>query len=651
MNFRNGYLGACIIVLGIMATIVGSYALSVDVTDEQVTKYEYVTDLTGLFTTEQAPTYISYNPSTNYTGYYTSSSIINNQIYFDGVNYQTSSKANMYRLNIQPSNLTSSTETITGTGISLSNPHVTFVGTRTLSGSTVTYAWGNYTGDNDTLSSIVSNLSIPVGDNVVQIKSNTDLSNITFPHSISTIDADWVLFSVIDWWTTNGSSSALTVGTPDAITIDQRPYNPVLLSCEIDLDRQVARLYTDYDCINAYGEYSLDSVVVSYGGSGTSNNNINFGSTAYVTCMTIGPATYLDITQGVNVNTHNTYWSNKLYNGSVEIAYFFTGSSSYQFTVPLYESSNINDVVTWTQTNYELVIAPSKTRVYVDLYDNGTLLDSASVDIGNWAGCLITVNASTGEVFWTPMNTFTNFTSYTVLETQRELVFSWDETENAAIYEIEHYDNGNGKTRLEVVNTMTYLDTFGVVLNNPSIDMEDKFPQYNEIRLNLYSFATYGDSLTIGGITWPVTGSQITVYYLINGSSYDVASSSTPGALSKTLTLSNIYITWDGTDCLLTFVDDNWTVNLGPYSNGTKAMSFSGLWYFTTALWEPYTATQTVISGDWDSLLDVDKTVVLIVFLGVTILAALICHIKMGLKWLDGVIIAVGLIVSWTLLG
>ena len=83
MRFENGRLGAMILVLGIVFAVLGSYVLSLDVQEHEVTKYEYVTDLTGLFETTQAPTFIDYNPSENYTGYYTSAS----KPYFDGVEY------------------------------------------------------------------------------------------------------------------------------------------------------------------------------------------------------------------------------------------------------------------------------------------------------------------------------------------------------------------------------------------------------------------------------------------------------------------------------------------------------------------------------------------------------------------------------------
>lgn len=105
MNFKNGYLGCMIVVLAIVFTAVGSWALSMDVEEKQSIRYDYVTELTGLFDSEQAPTYISYNPSVNQTGYYTDQSTK----YFDGVDATLTSQRNQYKVNAAPIDETSPT--------------------------------------------------------------------------------------------------------------------------------------------------------------------------------------------------------------------------------------------------------------------------------------------------------------------------------------------------------------------------------------------------------------------------------------------------------------------------------------------------------------------------------------------------------------
>ena len=121
--------------------------------------------------------------------------------------------------------------------------------------------------------------------------------------------------------------------------------------------------------------------------------------------------------------------------------------------------------------------------------------------------------------------------------------------------------------------------------------------------------------------------------------------------MTKTLTLSNIYITWDGTACSLTFVDDKFTVNMGTYSAGSKTVSFTGFWYFTTNLYEPITVTEKTLEGSWQDLPDIGGPAMILIFLGCILLGGLIAHAEKGLKWLDLAVLIMGAIVGFTLLG
>ena len=353
-------------------------------------------------------------------------------------------------------------------------------------------------------------------------------------------------------------------------------------------------------------------------------------------------------------------WSNDLYNGSISMAFKFSGSSNmtHEMIIPLYTGVvNERQETTWTESIYTLNVSVSyngiNTTIVSSIDTGGNPGNQVVKVMGNWSGFVLDMNLSTGYIAFTPMDTFTDFTNYTIIGNQRVTVFTWDETDNATAYIINHSDSGNGsRARFSVVNTWTFLNTFGVVLNNPSINVYEYFPQYEQVRVNLYAFAVYGESLTINGKSWDVIGSTITIYYTEDSSgNYVYATQSTEGAQSRNLTLSNIFITWDGTDCYLSFDSDDFTVNLGAYSNGSETFSFTGLWYFTISLMEPYSATKTVVSGDWDSLLDIDSSAILLIFLGIMTLMGLICHMKLGLKWLDFAIVIVSMVVAFTMLG
>ena len=85
-EFGSGILGCIICVLALMGSILGGFCLGVESETRDVTNYDYKTDLTGTFATENAPEYIDYSPAANFTGYLRNS-----------VDYTQSSTANAFR--------------------------------------------------------------------------------------------------------------------------------------------------------------------------------------------------------------------------------------------------------------------------------------------------------------------------------------------------------------------------------------------------------------------------------------------------------------------------------------------------------------------------------------------------------------------------
>ena len=100
MQFKNGYLGAFLVVIAVVMTIAGSYVMSLDMEETTVIKYRDSADLTGLFDAEEAPSYMPFNPSANQTGYYTDRTTK----YFDGVQANTTTQPNKYPINMGPNN-------------------------------------------------------------------------------------------------------------------------------------------------------------------------------------------------------------------------------------------------------------------------------------------------------------------------------------------------------------------------------------------------------------------------------------------------------------------------------------------------------------------------------------------------------------------
>lgn len=102
LSFSTGMLGVVTVTLALAFALLGAWALSTDVTEKEVVAFNPLADVTPLFEGTMAPEYIDYSPSTNYTGYYTDLSVINDTIYFDGVGYAESNSVNQYKLKLPP---------------------------------------------------------------------------------------------------------------------------------------------------------------------------------------------------------------------------------------------------------------------------------------------------------------------------------------------------------------------------------------------------------------------------------------------------------------------------------------------------------------------------------------------------------------------
>lgn len=102
MRFQTGALGVVVVMIALVGMLMGSWVMSMDVTEEEVTKYNALTEIGGLFDSEKTPTFTDYNPSTNYTGYYTDVSVIGDDRYFDGVDFNVAGNPNNFRVQEMP---------------------------------------------------------------------------------------------------------------------------------------------------------------------------------------------------------------------------------------------------------------------------------------------------------------------------------------------------------------------------------------------------------------------------------------------------------------------------------------------------------------------------------------------------------------------
>ena len=355
---------------------------------------------------------------------------------------------------------------------------------------------------------------------------------------------------------------------------------------------------------------------------------------------------------------HITHWSNNMVNGAVTFVFDWpaTETETHNMSMALWSGAvNPDFTTTWTDTGYVLNISASfpNTNFAFDLQLNGTSVKSDTVTVGKWPTYELIIDATNGQVIMTPTATFSDFMTYTTLDSQRTVVFDFsDIKKNTAIQVIDHEDTGAGDhVRFSVTNTSVFLNTYGVVMNNPTINLYNHFPQYDKLRANFYGFALYGQSMTVNNTTYTVQNGAVSVSYATNGAGDKVLPSLAPDkpVETRTLALNNISVTWDGSHCYLTFESDRFTIDLGTYQQGNELVSFAGLWYFTSVLYEPSTTTAKEL-GEWKMLPDLSWNQMLIIFLGVIVLAGAALYIRLNGSFLDLLLIGGAAVTAFILI-
>lgn len=290
MKFRNGYLGVVVVMVALAGALIGSWALSSDVTEVDKTTYNQIADITPLFGAEQAPDFISYNPSTNYTGYYTD----NSTMYWDGVDYDTSSRANSYKLNLAPTLEVSNTLDLSQiTGDSSENWTL--------------YYWPNVTGIEQSvehldISSLVTALSLESYD---EINIISDTGNWTtggfFSFCTSAMENNPVsspLGHIISLKSPTVEGNVLKPNTL-ATFVDSTNVSVPILACSYSILSNTVQLYSDVNMTQSVGIFNPVDVYVIW--SNSTSPGFHLGNSGDVEAKDLPPAEYLDITEGVEL--------------------------------------------------------------------------------------------------------------------------------------------------------------------------------------------------------------------------------------------------------------------------------------------------------------------------------------------------------------
>lgn len=282
---RSGKLGVVVLILAITCTLGVSWVMSMDVNEVEVTKYKELTDINSEFQTEKTPEYIVYNPSTNYTGYYTDDSIVNNVRYFDGVGYAHSTPNN-YRLNLKPTSSYEGSKDLTQ--LAASNH------------GTLQYLW-----DNNSAFKVCTPYMLTIDDLITAWNYGSyDEVTILNDQSIDWSDpTNWVGF-VPNNWIGQNYGSIINIKdpslTPDLSgTYQSWTWNNPIVVCKYNAVSKTVELFYDADMTRSAGIFTPSSVYIMWGDTGS--YAFSLGTSVDVKAYDFPNPEYMDPSKGVNL--------------------------------------------------------------------------------------------------------------------------------------------------------------------------------------------------------------------------------------------------------------------------------------------------------------------------------------------------------------
>lgn len=444
-----------------------------------------------------------------------------------------------------------------------------------------------------------------LGSFLTAIGVSSTATNITLTLSV---DNDTVFLATSpnnDWSSTNITFGAVSTYTHVKNDLGDHTLNINLANNTVTTESGTYPVseYTIYwQTLPSYGSYNTEtetSITGTLGGLSGYQSGQDYSGIKYSADIDSVVSTYMVIKDGAYINTASaqkiTEWRNIHQNGKVEILFHAKlPNVFYQNQLILSTTDTIKI------THY----ANTETKIS---FNGGT-----EKYIGNWNNYIISIDAQKGTVKATPCDIFVNYQQFNRIDYTYDIgTFTPNQEISKILYEYTSSSWG-----FSVVNTDVFLNTYNSVMKDASLTINDYFTDLGETRVNFYSFALYGNSVTINGHTYYGSASAQSINQTNN---IAIPITDSEGHTTyKIHTLTNIYITYsnDG-HTYLTFDDEDVTYDLGETVNQT--LSFSGNWYFTTGLYKGYMTTES--HYQWEvGKLTLRLPAIALIFVGLTVL-------------------------------
>lgn len=330
-----------------------------------------------------------------------------------------------------------------------------------------------------------------------------------------------------------------------------------------------------------------------------------FINLTYSTGGEITTVHYADITKGFSIkdnNIVNTVWDNQYLNGNIQLLF------RADDTLATYS----NDIIVGDNT---ISIDYTTNRFYVQL--NG----ADPVDIGTWRNILLNIDLRNGELSAIPVRTFNSYTNVVLDNTS---IFI-GELVNPAPTNIIEWAPTTNSLMFNVYSTSVFMDTYGVVMVNPTLNITDYFTDLNNFyRLRLFNFSVLGSTITINGVTYDVTNDTITIN-------------------EQTIQVKNMAITYADGHAYIS--DSNADIDLGEITDNNVSMA--GAWYFETDLYRGYTTQKMVYEWNWGDFI-LNNTQFCIMYMGLALVGLIVARHYCNMSITDYIVLILSFVIALT---
>lgn len=353
-----------------------------------------------------------------------------------------------------------------------------------------------------------------------------------------------------------------------------------------------------------YGNYAYTRSNHTPSSPSASSNNYTTNITVSYYISSGEPQKYMDITKGINISAENigsVTWNNEYENGDIKLVFRAENTANNYSNTFIVSGNNV-------AINY------TGQRYYVSL--NG----GEAVDIGMWRSIVLDIDLTDGRLTAIPVRTFNSFSNVQLDSAHINIgnLVNAEPTTNIV------WGATSNSLRFGVYSTEVFLNTYGVVMVNPSLDITNYFTDLNNFyRLKLFNFSILGDSITINGVEGSIAGDSIT---------FD------DGVYLK---LKEMNITY--ADGRVSIQDSHTSIDLGAIAS--NIVSMEGIWYFQTDLLKGFTTSKMVYEWDWNGFI-FDNVQFVVFYMGLAVAGLVIGRRYATMTVIDYVVWGISMIVA-----